>query len=188
MKIALQTPRLSLRPFVGADQGDLAELFADEAVRQHLAMAPMGRKGAAAFADRFITAAREEWREGDCGALALRLHEEGTTAGSINGSVIGYCGLRLLPDRISGVELLYALGQSHWGHGLATEAAEAVLAWGFSNLGVREILAFTRPDHTASRRVMEKLGMISGGETDRYYGETLAQYSISRGRHKGLNN
>ena len=172
MKVELHTARLTLRPFVAADRQDLGELFADEAVRRHLAVGPLSKNGAAAFAGRFITANQNEWREGNCGALALTSPE--------GGPVFGYCGLRLLPDRISAVELLYALQQSSWGQGLATEAAEAVLAWGFSNLDVREIQAFTRPEHTASRRVMEKLGMLYQGETDRYYGETLAVYNLPR--------
>ncbi len=85
-----------------------------------------------------------------------------------------------MPDRISAVELLYALGQDHWGRGLAAEAARAVMDWGFANLPVREILAFTRPEHGASRRVMEKLGLSHVGETGRYYGETLSAYSLAR--------
>jgi len=51
---------------------------------------------------------------------------------------------------------------------------------GFDNLDVREILAFTRPPHAASRRVMEKAGMVLRGETDRYYAEMLAVYAAAR--------
>ncbi|MBT4170140.1 MAG: GNAT family N-acetyltransferase, partial [Rhodospirillaceae bacterium] len=58
--------------------------------------------------------------------------------------------------------------------------AGAILDWGFANLAVREIQAFTRAEHAASRRVLEKLGLRHLGETDRYYGETLVVYSRPR--------
>ena len=181
MAIELVTHRLLLRPFVDGDQAALADLFADPAVRRHLAMAPMAPKGAANFAAGFMRASYDEWREGGCGVLAI-VPRRGTPdkAPRDGPMAIGYCGLRLLPDRISAVELLYALGQTHWGQGLAGEAARAVMDWGFANLPVREILAFTRPEHGASRRVLEKLGLTHRGETNRYYGETLAAYSQAR--------
>ena len=100
--------------------------------------------------------------------------------GAANTTLVGYCGLRHLPDRISAMEVVHALRQDRWGQGLATEAARAVLDWGFETLPVREIKAFTRPPHAASRRVREKAGMEIQGETDRYYGEMLAVYSVTR--------
>ena len=172
MAVELITTRLLLRPLAEGDRAALSDLFADEAVRRHLALGPMPKTGAGKFAASFIRGSRDEWREGHCGALAMVRRAENRT--------IGYCGLRLLPDRISAVELLYAVAQVHWGQGLATEAARAVIDWGFANLPVREIHAFTRPDHGASRRVMEKLGLLYRGETDRYYGETLAAYGLAR--------
>ncbi len=175
MAIELNTRRLRLRPLVAEDQCALAALFADRSVRQHLAMADLSQHGAAGFAAGFIASSRDEWRDGGCGALAVVSRAPGS-----QDSAIGYCGLRLLPDRISAVELLYALAPVHWGQGLATEAAGAVLKWGFENLAVREIQAFARSEHTASRRVMEKLGLHYLGETGRYYGETLAAYGLPR--------
>jgi len=180
MAIELLTARLLLRPFNDGDQPALAALFADAAVRRHLAMGPMGAHGAANLATSFIRGSHAEWREGGCGALAIVPRRDIQVLAGDAHRVIGYCGLRLLPDRISAVELLYGLGQTHWARGLATEAASALITWGFANLPVREILAFTRPEHVASRRVMEKLGLAHRGETDRYYGETLAAYSLAR--------
>ncbi|MDP6872569.1 MAG: GNAT family N-acetyltransferase [Alphaproteobacteria bacterium] len=181
MVIELTTPRLRLRPLVAGDQAVMTALFADDAVRRHLALGSLSDQGAANFAASFIASSHDEWRDGGCGALAVVL-DENSRRGDLTAPspAIGYCGLRLLPDRISAVELLYALLPAHWGQGLATEAAGAVLRWGFENLAVREIQAFTRSEHAASRRVMEKLGMDYLGETDRYYGETLAVYSLPR--------
>jgi RimJ/RimL family protein N-acetyltransferase len=43
--------------------------------------------------------------------------------------------------------------------GFATEAARAALEFGFSEVGLDEIVSFTWTENAASLRVMEKLGM-----------------------------
>jgi RimJ/RimL family protein N-acetyltransferase len=57
------------------------------------------------------------------------------------------------------VEVGWRLAAPHWGQGYATEAARAVLAYGFERLALSEIVAFTVPANVRSRRVMDKLGM-----------------------------
>ena len=56
------------------------------------------------------------------------------------------------------VEIVWRLAAEHWGHGYATEAARAVLRFGFEQLEMREIVAFTVPHNHRSRRVMESSG------------------------------
>ena len=57
------------------------------------------------------------------------------------------------------VEVGWRLARSAWGHGFATEAAEASLEYGFVALGLEEIVSFTATGNTRSRAVMERLGM-----------------------------
>jgi ribosomal-protein-alanine N-acetyltransferase len=57
------------------------------------------------------------------------------------------------------VEIGWRLARSAQCRGYATEGARAVLAFGFAQLGLREIVSFTVPENRASRRVMEKLGL-----------------------------
>jgi RimJ/RimL family protein N-acetyltransferase len=57
------------------------------------------------------------------------------------------------------VEIGWRLARDHWGHGYACEAAGAVLAFGFEQLGLPEIVSFTVAANTRSRRVMERIGM-----------------------------
>jgi RimJ/RimL family protein N-acetyltransferase len=57
------------------------------------------------------------------------------------------------------VEIGWRLMPQYWGRGLATEAAREVLRLGFEVYGLDEIVSFTVPANTRSRRVMEKLGM-----------------------------
>jgi RimJ/RimL family protein N-acetyltransferase len=57
------------------------------------------------------------------------------------------------------VEIGWRLAAEHWGRGYATEAARAVVAFGFERLALPEIVSFTTVTNRPSRRVMEKLGM-----------------------------
>ena len=56
-------------------------------------------------------------------------------------------------------EIGWTLARRHWGHGYATEAARAALAFGFDSLALPEIVSFTVPGNTRSRALMERLGM-----------------------------
>ena len=57
------------------------------------------------------------------------------------------------------VEIGWRLAREHWGHGYATEAATAALAFGFGDRALEEIVAFTVAANIPSRRVMGRLGM-----------------------------
>src|SRR5687767_13775645 len=56
-------------------------------------------------------------------------------------------------------ELGYRLRKSAWGKGYAAEGSSALIRRGFTELGVRRVVAETMVVHTGSRRVMEKAGM-----------------------------
>jgi ribosomal-protein-alanine N-acetyltransferase len=64
------------------------------------------------------------------------------------------------------VEIGWRLAAAYWGHGYATEAARAALAFGFERLALPEIVAFTTVTNVRSRRVMEKLGMRRSPDDD----------------------
>jgi [ribosomal protein S5]-alanine N-acetyltransferase len=59
----------------------------------------------------------------------------------------------------SEVGLFWALFPEHWGHGYATEAAAAMIAFAFGELRLRRIVATTEHDNTRSMNVMRRLGM-----------------------------
>ena len=81
-----------------------------------------------------------------------------------DGACAGFVGLsvpRFEAHFTPCVEIGWRLAANYWGQGYATEGARAALAFGFDVLGLDEIVSFTAPANTASRRVMEKLGMTS---------------------------
>ncbi len=76
--------------------------------------------------------------------------------------VIGFIGLSIPSFEAHFtpcVELGYRLAFDGWGHGYATEGAQAALRYGFERLRLPEIVAFTTETNWRSRRVMERLGM-----------------------------
>lgn len=93
-------------------------------------------------------------------------------------SFVGWCGLWKLVE--SGeTEVGYAINKKFWRQGFATEAAAGFLRYGFDDINLNKIVAVARPENTASRRVMEKLGMQYDG-IGRFYDRDLAHYSIGK--------
>ena len=80
-----------------------------------------------------------------------------------DGEPIGFAGLSLpklephLPEGT--VEIGWRLGADHWGNGYATEAAEALLQFGFEQRGLDEIVSFAVEDNVRSTAVMKRIGM-----------------------------
>jgi RimJ/RimL family protein N-acetyltransferase len=75
------------------------------------------------------------------------------------GEVVGRGGLQYTYTAgLHDVEAGWAIVPDRWGQGLATELAHASVEVGFEQIGLLEIVAFTLPTNTASRRVMEKAG------------------------------
>lgn len=74
------------------------------------------------------------------------------------GVPIGMCGLirrEVLPD----VDIGYALLERYWNQGYASEAAAAVLDYGYKVIGLKRIVAITALDNEASANVLEKIGL-----------------------------
>ena len=81
------------------------------------------------------------------------------------------------------VEIGWHFRPASWGYGYATEAACAILAYGFTDLQLPAIYAVTRPDNLRSQRVMARLGMEPLGITDDHYGQTLERYRLTTARY-----
>lgn len=76
------------------------------------------------------------------------------------GKLIGSLGLLSDPKREydKAMMLGYALGEEYWGKGYMTEAAQAVIKYGFENLGLELISCNCYPFNIGSMRVIEKCG------------------------------
>jgi RimJ/RimL family protein N-acetyltransferase len=72
----------------------------------------------------------------------------------------GYCGIRPLElDHVSEIEIGWHVRKHFWKQGVATEAATLVCDAAATRFGLSRLVALVHPDHTASRRVAENIGM-----------------------------
>ncbi len=93
------------------------------------------------------------------------------------GILSGFCGIQQLAATDE-IEIGWWLASELWGKGIATEAARAVLTDAFGRVGLTRVVAIARPENAASRRVMEKTGMVY--ERDHVYrGIPVVLYAIS---------
>ncbi|MGB7924328.1 MAG: GNAT family N-acetyltransferase [Pyrinomonadaceae bacterium] len=169
--IEIETSRLQLRQLTPGDLDDLHPIFSDPAVVKYMKTgSPVSRDETETALDSII----KHWETHGFGRWAVVLKE--------TGKLIGYGGLRNLYGT---PELVYLLAQPYWGMGIATEVAQACLKWGFDERPFERIVAVTRPEHAASRRVMEKIGMVYERNVI-YHDIDVVLYSISRATHRSL--
>ena len=92
-----------------------------------------------------------------------------------NNEFIGSCLIRPFADESNTTELGYSIDRIHWGKGLATEMAVAMIAIAFEDPKTKQVAAVTDPANTGSRRVLEKAGfkqmknLIRGEEELAYF-------------------
>jgi RimJ/RimL family protein N-acetyltransferase len=78
-----------------------------------------------------------------------------------SGEFLGWFSFRPLDEAYPReASLGFRLRRAVWGQGYATEAVRALMRLGFAELGVQRVVATTYEDNVASRRVMEKAGMV----------------------------
>jgi RimJ/RimL family protein N-acetyltransferase len=73
--------------------------------------------------------------------------------------VIGNCGSRCKAENDWEADIGYELAPEYWSRGYATEAALAMVNFGFQTLKLHRISAWCIAANTASARVLEKVGM-----------------------------
>ena len=79
-------------------------------------------------------------------------------------TVIGSCGFKGPPGSDGVVEIAYGLAADYQGHGYATEAADALVAYAFNSGQVRVVRAHTLPEANASGRLLTRCGFDKVGE------------------------
>ncbi|MDQ5940511.1 MAG: hypothetical protein QG632_237 [Candidatus Dependentiae bacterium] len=149
MKI-LETERLILRTWREADIEPYLAINQDPKVFEWGLGIPMARERV----ETFIADMNKGFATDRFSAFAV---EEKSS-----GNLIGYVGLCRVPWEshfTPAIEIGWRLASSSWGKGYATEAARAVLQYGFEVLKLDEVVSFTSPLNVRSQRVMEKIGM-----------------------------
>jgi len=165
----LATPRLRLRPHRPEDFDACAALWADPAVTRFIQGRPQTRAEVWARLLRYAG----HWAWLGYGYWAVEL----------DGRYVGELGLadfqRALQPPLGVPELGWALAPAVHGHGYATEALAAVLAWADADLGAAETACIVAPENLASLRVAAKLGYRESLRTT-YEGEPTVVFRRAR--------
>jgi RimJ/RimL family protein N-acetyltransferase len=143
----VETQRLKLREFTQGDLDDLAAMVADED-QMRFYPRPKTRDEASAWIGRNVSLYEEY-------GFGFWFIEAVPTSG-----FLGYCGIRPLAlDGASEMEMGWHTKKTSWNQGIATEAAAAARDLAFRRFALSRLVAIIHPDHVASRRVAEKIGM-----------------------------
>lgn len=150
--LPLITPRVLVREFTPADFAALRAIDADPEVLRYRSRPEITPDMTREFlAQAASSAAEGAGRARYALAVVLR-------GGPQAGQLIGQCGLTRLPPGTEAF-LWYSLNRQHWGQGYMTEAARAVLAFGFEAAGLERIFAECHPENLASVQVMQRIGL-----------------------------
>lgn len=149
--VTLTSERLVLREFT-RDDFDAVHLYgSDPEVVKYMPWGPNTRAETRRFLERNIQ------------GQVVKPRTSYELAITIDGKLIGGCGLTIHSVSDKHAEIGYCLRRDMWGKGIATEVAAALIRFGFSELGLHRIAAKCDPDNHGSYRVMEKNGMKREG-------------------------
>jgi RimJ/RimL family protein N-acetyltransferase len=149
------TGRLLMRRWLASDREPFAALNADPETMLFFPET-LDRAASDAFADRI----EARFDQLGYGLWALEI--------SATGEFIGFTGLDTVDDGMpfTGIEVGWRLSRAAWGHGYATEAAQAALRYGFDTMGLPEIVAVAVAGNLRSQAVMRRIGMTTDPAED----------------------
>jgi [ribosomal protein S5]-alanine N-acetyltransferase len=147
------TQRLLLRDFAPDDGPAVHAFDADPELRRYRGGGRASEADTRAFIQR-----TQQWLQAEprpIYAFALLLQE--------HAQMIGIIGLTTTQPELGEAELWYRLSRIQWNQGYTTDAARAMVSFGFRDLHLHRIAALCHPDNIGSWRVMEKIGMCYEG-------------------------
>ncbi|KAB2492676.1 GNAT family N-acetyltransferase [Priestia endophytica] len=148
----IETNRLLLREIVKDDANDILKYLSDEEVMKYYGLAPFKTINEALNEILWYQSILNE-QTGIRWGITLKGKDE----------VIGSCGfLNRVPEHYR-TEIGYELSRDYWGHGIASEALEAVIRYGFKYLKFQRVEALVEPPNIPSQKLIEKHGFIREG-------------------------
>lgn len=143
------TERLILREFVIDDWPDVLAYQCDSRYFRYYPWTDRTQVEVRDFVQMFLDQQAERPRRKF--QLAITLMD--------NGQLIGNCGVRRKAENDWEADIGYELAPDYWGKGYATEAALAIINFGFQELKLHRISSQCIVENTASARVLEKVGL-----------------------------
>ena len=170
----LRTARLTLRPFTLADAPRVQQLAGAREVALNTLRIP----------HPYPDGAAAEWIATHPAKLAEGFYNFAVD----DGQLAGAAGL-IVKRADDAAEIGYWIGVPYWGRGYASEAAAALVRYGFEELNLNRIFAAYFARNAASGNVLRKIGMKHEGtlrQGAKKWGEyqDLEMYAILRGEWK----
>jgi ribosomal-protein-alanine N-acetyltransferase len=150
----LETTRLFLREYEASDYDDLRKIDGDAEVQRYRGGHIVTEEQTHAWIERTHILRLEKPRLRYPLVMVLK----------DGGQLIGSCLFGITDATRREAELGYLIKRRYWGQGFTTEAARALLDFGFGVLGLHRVWAQANPENVGSWRVMEKLGMRREGQ------------------------
>jgi [ribosomal protein S5]-alanine N-acetyltransferase len=149
----LETQRLILRPLALRDAPTLSRLAGRREIADTTISIP--HPYSEEQARQWIASAADLFAKGKSVVFGTQLKR--------NRHLTGTIGLRNIDEEHSQAELGFWVAVECWGQGYTTEAARAVVGFGFKRLGLNRVYAHHMVRNPASGRVLAKIGMKPEG-------------------------
>jgi len=151
MKIYAETERLILRELLPSDVDGMFELDSDPEVHKYLGNKPVQDKQQIVAVIDFI---RKQYVDYGIGRWAIMDKK--------TDEFMGWAGLKYVTEETNGQRNFYDLGyrliRRHWGKGIATEAAQASLEYGFNDMKLEKLHGIADCQNIGSNKILTKIG------------------------------
>jgi RimJ/RimL family protein N-acetyltransferase len=152
MEIKLESERLLYRPFELSDAQALFEIDSNPNVHKYLWQKPTLHINESI---QIIEMVQKQYKENGIGRFATILKE--------TGEFIGWTGIKFVNDHVENgntnfYDYGYRLNEKFWNQGFATEATKVWLEYGFNEMKINEMNAYTHAENGASNHILSKSG------------------------------
>lgn len=153
MELVLETQRLILRPLELSDAEDMFAMDANPLVHKYLWQNP---SKSIEESIKTIEYVRNQYEKNNIGRFATVLKE--------TGEFIGWTGIKFIDDHVENgntnfYDFGYRLNERFWNKGYATEATQFWLDYGFNQMKIEVMNAYTHAENDASNHILQKCGM-----------------------------
>ena len=153
MNLILETERLLLRPLTLADAEDMFTMESNPNVHKYLWQKPCQRIEESIATIEYVL---QQYQTNKIGRFATIMKE--------TGEFIGWTGIKFVTEQpengnINFYDYGYRLNEKFWGKGYASEATLTWLEYGFKQMKIQQMNAYTHAENGASNHILQKSGM-----------------------------
>jgi ribosomal-protein-alanine N-acetyltransferase len=166
----MESQRLSFRKINSKDFNFLFRYHSDPINTQYL---PSGTPYTKIHVENYLNNRIEHWKKHLFGTFMILLKS--------NSRVVGYCGLEFIEDK-EFIDIRYGIIREIWGKGIAKEAAQTCIDYGFNDLNLDTIFGAVVHDNIPSLIILEKIGMKPCKGFD-FYGDAVIYFRITKSEY-----